>query len=207
MGESINKLSTEELLAMVQRFESGVQKHVGGWPGNAPGLEQLRELITRGQSRLSELEAARTRLAEAQEAFNGGQFRGELLEVCRPCRRTVRAFFKADQLDFGVKPRAQPSQSSNEPPTPTDFQVLKQEETAVHLSWKPIAGRVIYEVLLSHGDPVGQGWIAASSQVGNVLVKGLTPGETYYLRVRAKLANRTGEATGPLMVAMPILNR
>ena len=206
MGESMNKLSTRVLLAMVQKFEGGIHKHVVHWPGNAPGLERLRELLSHGQARQEELEAAQARLSEAQQAFNGPLFHAEVLEVCRLCRETVRALFKTSLLDFGVKPRAQPSRSSIEPPTPENFRVLERGETSVRLAWKPLAGRVRYEVLLSHGDPMPTGWIAVTSQAAKVLVEGLIPGEIYYLRVRAKRSNRTGSATGPLMVAMPRLS-
>ena len=46
MGESMNKLSMRALLGMMQKFEDGIQRHIVRWPGNAPGLERLRELFT-----------------------------------------------------------------------------------------------------------------------------------------------------------------
>ena len=206
MAIQITKQSTSEILAILERMEYGVAKHVTNWPGNAPNHRQLAELINRGQSRIAELEQAKARLREAQQAVNGKAFREELLTAFRPCRDTVRAFFNPHLEDFGLKPKALPSQSTLEPETPQNLRIGKIEETAVRLAWKPLPGSVIYEIFLTGEDPTGNDQMVAASSRASVVVGNLVPGRTYHLRVRAKIANRTGEKTGPLIVHMPIPN-
>ena len=202
MSISISNLASVSLLALLRMMVAGVEKHAALWPPSAPSLETLRALLERATTRQTEMETKRAEYLAAREAFTSDVFHTELVDSYRLCRNAVRALFSNDLLDFGLKPKAIPSQYKRSPRSPVNLGVELREEREVRLNWKPLPDRPIYEVFLAGDSPEAQDQMVATTTSSWICLLDLEPGHLYHVRIRAKRSGQVGPKSDPVVVSM-----
>ena len=203
MAGMLHGISTMGLVALLKRVVAGVELHADRWRGNGgPSLETLRALIARTEATHAEMQRAVEAAGVARKLLRGSLFK-QTLETYQVCRDLVKVLYKSNLQDFGLKPRALPSTDARVPEAPEQLRLVRHTERTAFVDWKSQSGRRVYELFHSLDDPAAAAVFAGTSTSASMLLEGLEPGHTYYVRARMKSRNRAGPLCEPLTVVMP----
>ena len=202
MSKILSTTPMIKLVLLLKQLLTGIGLHLERWPTNALSAETLSDLIVRVETTQTELAQAEEAVRVARESLEGS-LRQEVLENYRMGRDLAKAVFKSKLEDFGLKPRAERGTSNRIPRAPNELRLVRRTEKTAFVDWKAQTGRPVYEVFYSVDTAEAEGVFAASSTSSSLLLEGLLPGHTYYVRVRARLANRQGPLSKPTAVVMP----
>ena len=198
------QMKIEQLLEMLGEMRLGVLKHAHRWPGIASNAESLADLIADTHVAQAAYKEAKTNYEQARERLEGmGGMRGKLVQAFRLTRDTARTYFKDQLEDFGISPRARPRPHGDGPEVPENLRVVHWYETGVGLKWKPLDGRLLYEVFLALDSAEAPDQMVGSTNSGQLRLSDLEPGKDYVVRVRAKTPAAAGPKCDPLLVSMP----
>lgn len=174
------------------------------WPAQVPSLAQITDALntyraayhaalTRDTSKISQRNAARQTLTD-------------LLKRLAPYLEAIAQGNPDVLATSGYDLRHDTTRGGNNtvPEAPSDFRVSHGQLSGtldVHTAKLPGAGS--YEVHLSQGDPsVEANWklVITSTICNHIPLSGLTPGQTYWLRLRAINSLGAGVWTAPVSV-------